>query len=392
MTTQARITDARVRRVAEGARDASPIEGYTHNFYRYPARFSPAFAAAAIECFSEPGDLVGEPYMGGGTAVVQAMAMGRNVVGNDLNSLSAFVTKVKTTTLTRRERTAVVLWAEKVAPTLSYADSQAGLEDLLTMPETKNLELARSRYIKKVIAAGLASLNDLPTPNAKDFVRCIMLRVSQWALDGKKTQTPLQAFRDKLNVEALLMLDGMDKFADAVDAHKVTPQVYLNQGDAGDFDKLDIFAKRGKRLRLCLSSPPYPGVHLLYHRWQVDGRRETPAPYWISGQKDGEGFAYYNFGSRAHSGMISYFDNSLRTLKAIRNTMADDGIFVQMVAFGDPKVQLPLYLKNMEEAGFREFTRAGKRIWRRVPRRKWHASLQQKTDSAKEVVLIHYVD
>ena len=34
-------------------------------------------------------------------------------------------------------------------------------------------------------------------------------------------------------------------------------------------------------IKLVLTSPPYPGVHVLYHRWQVQGRRETPAPFWI---------------------------------------------------------------------------------------------------------------
>jgi hypothetical protein len=38
------------------ARDRRRISGLTHNFYRYPARFSPTFAATAIECFSEAGD------------------------------------------------------------------------------------------------------------------------------------------------------------------------------------------------------------------------------------------------------------------------------------------------------------------------------------------------
>lgn len=33
----------------DAARDSRPVSGLTHNYYRYPARFSPAFAHAAIE-------------------------------------------------------------------------------------------------------------------------------------------------------------------------------------------------------------------------------------------------------------------------------------------------------------------------------------------------------
>jgi hypothetical protein len=53
-----------------GARDALPVRGLTHNFYRYPARFSPVFVRAAIEAFTVPGDLVLDNHVGGGTTLV----------------------------------------------------------------------------------------------------------------------------------------------------------------------------------------------------------------------------------------------------------------------------------------------------------------------------------
>ena len=58
------------------ARNTVPVGGLTHNFYKYPARFSPEFARAAIEAFTEPGDLVLDPYVGGGTTLVEARALG----------------------------------------------------------------------------------------------------------------------------------------------------------------------------------------------------------------------------------------------------------------------------------------------------------------------------
>ena len=62
-------------RLVEAACDASPIAGLTHNFYRYPARFSPKLVRAAIEAFTEPGDLVLDPFVGGGTTLVEAMVV-----------------------------------------------------------------------------------------------------------------------------------------------------------------------------------------------------------------------------------------------------------------------------------------------------------------------------
>jgi hypothetical protein len=52
-----------------------PVTGLTHNFYRYPGRFSPAFARAAIEALSRPGDVILDPFMGGGTTLVEARVL-----------------------------------------------------------------------------------------------------------------------------------------------------------------------------------------------------------------------------------------------------------------------------------------------------------------------------
>src|SRR5262245_46446756 len=106
--------------LAAAAQDKSPVEGWTHNFYRYPARFSTRFARAAIELFSEPGDLILDPYMGGGTAIVEALAAARCAVGNDLNSLAAFVARVKITPLKSGDVDAILDWVEMDVPQLGY--------------------------------------------------------------------------------------------------------------------------------------------------------------------------------------------------------------------------------------------------------------------------------
>ncbi len=104
---KANPTASRIRGFVAAARDQTPIVGLTHNFYRHPARFSPSFVAAAIQCFSRPGDLVLDPFVGGGTTIIEAMISGRRAVGSDLNSLSIFVTRVKTSILSRAERDAI---------------------------------------------------------------------------------------------------------------------------------------------------------------------------------------------------------------------------------------------------------------------------------------------
>lgn len=53
--------------IIESIQDKRHVAGLTHAFYHYPARFSPRFAEAAIAMFTEPDEIVYDPFMGGGT-------------------------------------------------------------------------------------------------------------------------------------------------------------------------------------------------------------------------------------------------------------------------------------------------------------------------------------
>lgn len=375
--------------LTRAAQDQSRVSGLTHGFYRYPARFSPKFAATAIEQFSSPGDLVLDPYMGGGTVIVEAAALGRDAVGNDINSLSTFLAKAKTTPLVPLEREAVTRWATDVVPGLTYRTASNGPLDSLALEQTRNMSLPRGRFIKKVVAAALTTIGDLPSANAAEFARCAVLNVSQWALDGRKTHTSVEEFRQKLSKTTIEMIQGINEFSDSLSRQVRKPSILLSNGNADAIDMLPIFAAEGRRAKLIVTSPPYPGVHVLYHRWQVDGRRETPAPYWITGRSDGQGSSYYCFGDRRSHETGAYFETALETLRSIRQVIADDGLMIQLIAFSDPEKHLPRYLEVMELAGFCESLPLEARIWRDVPNRKWHAHARGVTHSAREVLLVH---
>jgi hypothetical protein len=147
--------------------------------------------------------------------------------------------------------------------------------------------------------------------------------------------------------------------------------------------------------RLIITSPPYPGVHVVYHRWQIMGRKETPAPFWIADSLDGNGLSYYTFGDRKQPGLKNYFQTARDTFSSINQLAGRDTMVVQMVAFADPTWQLPLYLDTMSETGFREILFSAiangddGRLWRSVPNRKWYANQRGSISASKEVVLFH---
>lgn len=367
-------------------RDTGPVAGLTHRFYRYPARFSPRFAAAVIEQFSEPGDIVLDPYMGGGTSVVEAMVRGRQAVGTDINSLACFITRVKTTPLIDMELAGLRLWADRVVPNLSYWDTPSDLSDFICERRAHNLTLPKARPIKKAIALALRTLHDLPSDAAREFARCALLNVGQGFLNGQRQPGSLPEFRTRLQSAVHEMMRASSELLNAR-ADRLQP--ILHNKSAVDLATLSPFSD-GTKARLVVTSPPYPGIHMLYHRWQVDGRRESPAPYWMANCNDGQGNAYYNFADRRDAAESKYYAESLKTLKGVRAVMAEGAIIAQLIAFSEPSRQLPRYLRNMAAAGFRELRFLGhRRIWRDVPSRRWHANLKGRTGGSREVLLLH---
>src|SRR5262245_58351843 len=106
-----KLPAAAQRALIDGARNSQPVNGLTHGFYKYPARFSPAFVRAAIETFTEAGDLCLDPHVGGGTVLVEALAAGRDALGVDISALAEFVAKVKTTVFSEAELNKLDRWS-----------------------------------------------------------------------------------------------------------------------------------------------------------------------------------------------------------------------------------------------------------------------------------------
>ena len=148
--------------------------------------------------------------------------------------------------------------------------------------------------------------------------------------------------------------------------------------------------------KLVLTSPPYPGVHVVYHRWQILGRKETPAPFWLANQRDGAGESHYLLGPRDEDELVTYYARLKSVFSSVRSLLDANSIVVQLVAFSDPTWQLPAYLQTMNEAGYVEAeadcttsAKVNGRIWREVPGRKWYANKRGEIPASKEVMLLH---
>jgi hypothetical protein len=377
------------------ARDTEPVRGLTHGFYKYPARFSPAFVRAAIQTFTKPGDLCLDPHVGGGTTLVEALAAGRNAIGVDISALAEFVAKVKSTVFSEPELDKLQSWSVCVPNAIDIHKSSIAFTEYASLGYYKHLDHPSRWRLRKAIEQVMASAVSLGTPRLEAFGRCVVLRTAQWALDGRSKETSVDEFRDFLALTAAEMVEGTRELRAVVKANgaRRSKIEVIHRSAAGLEDDERIRCWHAPKL--VVTSPPYPGVHVLYHRWQVDGRKEAPLPFMIANKLDGAGSSFYTMGDRKYPELKTYFDNIRATMSSVAAVANKHTVVMQMVAFSDPSWQLPRYLETMDEAGLQEMFlpafkgKADGRLWRSVPSRRWYSDQRGETPGSQEVVLIH---
>ncbi|WP_445383622.1 DNA methyltransferase [Robiginitalea sp. IMCC43444] len=380
MTTQ----DLYSSNLLEAINDTDRVSGYTHDFYNYPARFSPKFAREIIKNFTNPGDLVLDPFMGGGTTLTEAKLLGRNSVGFDISTLANFLSSVKadppgTESLNRTEQ-----WLNETLQKLNCHKSYPRPLDWIEAGYQRNLSNRFTWRIRKVIEQYIYCLeNSKLKKKEKEFSRCLLLKTSQWALDSNKTIPSVENFKIKLMDNFKLMKQGAIDFLESV-GNATVETINAPAKRVGYYK-----GRLGVAPKLVLTSPPYPGIHVLYHRWQIFGRKETPAPFWIANSLDGHGITHYAMGNRYQEGLKDYFKNIYKSFRAVSKVCDENSIVIQIVAFKEKSWQLPEYLRTMQKAGFQEIVDSDDRIWRTVPNRKWQAVINNQTSSSEEVVLFH---
>ncbi len=392
---ESKHVQASIEKIILAARCPKRVSGLTHGFYRYPARFSPTFVQAVIKAFSKPGDWVVDPFVGGGTTLVEALASGRNALGIDVSSLATFICEAKTLILTTQDVGAFKRWMMRMPGVVNMHAAGFRFTTYADAGYYKNLGGHEFWRLRKAIEQCLASVKRLRCQGARTLARCVVLRTAQWALDARKIRPSIASFRVELQRRAGAMLEDALTFRRKINGSSNTLEsraMCLNRSAAGA--EAENIVKQISPPRLIVTSPPYPGIHILYHRWQVDGRRESSAPFWIANTLDGNGSAYYTMGNRKNSKLRSYFENLKESFRSIARIAGPETTIVQMVGFSEAGWQLSQYLEVMDDCGLREelpwnINARDGRLWRDVPNRKWHAQQKSRSPGSREVVLVH---
>ena len=325
--------------------------------------------------------------------MVEALAHKRHAIGFDVSPIAAFVSDAKTTVLTESEIEEISIWAEFVLtktikrhrPVRTFYDDEGYLNNLPS----------RTKASVEII---LDEVDLLETEQQRRFAKCVVLRTAQWAIDCR-TKTPrAKDFRDKFSQTLKVFITGIRDLSHAVSKYSddnFRPQCICINNSSELINQCDEFKSLPAKPKLVITSPPYVGVHMLYHQWQVNGRKRTRAPFWIIDSLDGQGSSFYTFGYYQSHAKKTYFEIAEKVFTSIYSAIDDDALVVQLVGFSNPRKFLPKYLSMMNEAGYEEVSLISdklnriRRIWRHVPNRKWYIRTNTEATSSKEVLLVH---
>lgn len=382
-----------IERLKKAVQAKENVSGLTHNFYRYPARFSPKFVREVIELFSKPGDVILDPFVGGGTTLVEALANNRHSIGFDVSPIAAFVSQAKTTILSEDDIQIITKWAKYV-----LQKRIIGYQSAMTFYDEEGYLNNLPWRIKKSVELIMEDIPLLKAENKQQFAKCVLLKTAQWAVDCRKTTPTTNDFREKFLQNLKLCSTGVNDLSKSTLKYaqdNSLPYCFcINDSSERivNYQELNILPEKP---RLVITSPPYIGVNILYHQWQVNGRKRTRTPFWIINSLDGQGSGHYTFGYHQNHAKKTYFEIAQKVFTSIHASIHDDAIVVQLVGFSNPKKYLEKYLDMMSEAGYEEVPiikdklHRIKRIWRDVPNRKWYHRTKSEASSSKEVLLVH---
>ncbi|MCG2720475.1 MAG: site-specific DNA-methyltransferase [Thermodesulfovibrionales bacterium] len=93
---------------------------FLHNFCWYPSRFIPIIPAHLIQALSKENETILDPFCGVGTSIIEALKLGRNAIGVDINPVGTFIAETKARIMTGK-----VLHISKMTEFNGYVESKS---------------------------------------------------------------------------------------------------------------------------------------------------------------------------------------------------------------------------------------------------------------------------
>ncbi len=237
--------------LAQGLASREPVDRYTHGYHTWPAGLHPDAARDLLAQF--PGRSVLDPFCGGGTVLVEALAAGRRVHGRDLSTVAVRVARARTSLASEEVLTRMRSLSRKLTEEARRADQ---------FPPEPILHAVREWYAPHVlcelerIRKGLSEADPEVRPLLEVVFSSIVVKTS-WRKSDTKAQ---REKHDRAVGTAAILFHKKARelgrriaaLREAVPPNTPRPDVRLQ-----DSRKLTV----PEKVDLVLTSPPYPSTY-----------------------------------------------------------------------------------------------------------------------------------
>jgi len=241
---------------------------FTHGVHSYPAKFIPQLPARFIASLSQPGELVIDPFSGGGTTGVEALRLGRRFLGVDANPVGVLLGEVKTTSLTARDWRSLDALdsALRSASTADHRDAQP------TIPPIPNIEKWYAPAIAEALARIKTAVDERTTGPSRALALTAFVntaaRVSFQESETRYVSKPRAVDPQEPLRRFVSELARMSVHVRTLGPINSIAEVQFRLGDARE--RSDFPIEDGSAA-LIVTSPPYPNAYdyHLYHRFRL---------------------------------------------------------------------------------------------------------------------------
>jgi hypothetical protein len=226
-----------------------------HRFHPYYALFPPPLIVKLVTEYSKPGELVADPFCGGGVTAVESMLLGRQAYASDISPLAALVTKVKTTPLTISSK-----WANdlslKVHEEISGTKFGRQLKGA-RIPAMHNIDHWFSPETQRKLAIILKMIGEVEDRHRRDFLTVTFSSILRKCSMSQNLESHLRVRKGKKPSDPIIFVQRLHDMVTRMNKYRAM----LPPGVAARVDTADartLSQRLGENsVDLIVTSPPY---------------------------------------------------------------------------------------------------------------------------------------
>ncbi len=246
-----------------------------HAIHPYPAKFIPELPRQLIDRLSEPGDLVLDPFSGGGTAAVEALLAERRFLGIDANPIGNAAARAKTAKLDAGDLSAL-RQAEKEMMALRSDQLRSTTPSWL--PQIPNVNKWYDDDVFLALGVARDKVLTIAPPNARAIALVAFVQAAA-KLSFQESETRYVSKPREIDVvevsrAILAELRRVRRLAEDLTQTEAPGPCFVD----GDARNPASFPLESDSVGLIVTSPPYPNTfdYHLYHRFRLFWLGEDP--------------------------------------------------------------------------------------------------------------------